>query len=143
LLAEISRHRHLSLSVRSQRYCDEGGSEWVVPEILRSVEVGDEVVDLWLWDRIKSLHEVSRTLYKDIVRYLTSQGVTRKEAHDAARYVLPEGTCTEFYVSGNGRAWLEFLSKRDSDHAAQEIRELAGLIKWELCQVAPGMFTSD
>lgn len=134
LLAEITRHRHLSFSVRSQRYCWEGESKVVIPEVL----VGTDLDEL-----IEEIHDAARHAYRIIVRRLLDNGLKRKEAHDAARYVLPEGTHTEFYVTGNGRAWLEFLAKRDSPHAAQEIRELAGLIKWELCQVAPGMFTSD
>lgn len=137
LLAEITRHRHLSFSVRSQRYCWEGDSQMVIPSAL----LGDDARDLQV--RILKLQGEAKELYGDVVGHLMANGFKRKEAHDAARYVLPEGTHTEFYVTGNGRAWLEFLAKRDSPHAAQEIRELAGLIKWELCQVAPGMFTSD
>src|SRR5688572_3467186 len=34
LLAELTRHRLLSFSVRSQRYCDESDSGWVVPDVL-------------------------------------------------------------------------------------------------------------
>lgn len=136
LLAEITRHRHLSFSVRSQRYCDERDSGYVFPELLEQVSPD-------LQEALAHQFGAARHLYAQVVDELKEQGVKRKEAHDAARYVLPEGTHTEFYVTGNGRAWLEFLAKRDSPHAAQEIRWLASCVLGELEQVAPGMFTSE
>ena len=47
LLAQISRHRHISMSCRSQRYCSEDGFKYVNPFTGEDADVGiDEVVRL-------------------------------------------------------------------------------------------------
>ena len=82
----------------------------------------------------------SRTAYSTIYDVLVQQGVSRKEARGAARSVLPNMTETEIIVTGNLRAWREFLDKRLSEGADLEIRELAQEILKQLKEVAPNTF---
>lgn len=141
LLAELTRHRHLSFSVRSQRYCDEWSSHIVMPRVLAEHASHSAVADAM--EQVRALHARAGDVYQNVQAALKAAGVDkRKVRNDAARYVLPEGTCTEFYVSGNARAWLEFLDKRDSPHAAEEIRMMAQKVRDLLTGVAPNVFTS-
>lgn len=138
LLAEMTRHRHHSWSVRSQRYVDEGNSNYVVPRALMAHTDDPEVADLV---RQYGDHMArSRWLYRAIQQRLEVVGESRKSRNDAARYVLPESTETKFFVTANGRAWLELLSKRKSEGAADEIRALATKIHQVLAKHSPGTF---
>jgi thymidylate synthase (FAD) len=87
-----------------------------------------------------ALSEEAKYLYERIVTTLTSQGIKRKQAREAARSVLPNNLSTDIVVSGNHRAWRDMLQKRYSIHADAEIRELATEILALLRSIAPGSF---
>lgn len=119
MLLELERHRFLSFSVVSQRYVDSSEEPIVIPPILRTEDALDDRIDI-------ELHATrSRELYQELVQSLMSRGYNRKEARGAARSVLPEGTQTEFFVTGNIRCWREIIQKRYNPAADQEIREFA------------------
>lgn len=61
-------------------------------------------------------------------QHLIDMGLSR----EAARSVLPLGTMTRFVVAGNLRSWLNFVLLRNSEHAQEEIRELAACIHYYL-----------
>lgn len=138
LLAELTRHRHHSFSVRSQRYCDESGSDYVIPSVLLKHQ-GNEKVRAVI-RRHEWLNKTARDVYMETQDVLTELGEKRKTANDAARYALPEGTVTEMYVTSNGNGWLSFLAKRDSEAAAEEIRMMAGKMRDELKKNSPNIF---
>lgn len=46
-------------------------------------------------------------------------------AKEVARNVLPVGTMTQFYVTGNPRNWMQFFLLRNDPNALHEIREVA------------------
>lgn len=138
LLAEMTRHRHHSWSVRSQRYVDESKSNYVVPEVLKLHWNEPGVADV-IQQYVNHMAR-SRWLYQQIQMVLENVGEGRKSRNDAARYVLPESTETKFFVTANGRAWLELLSKRKSAGAADEIRALATKIHQGLAEHSPGTF---
>ena len=54
--------------------------------------------------------------------------------------MLPGGTNTNIVVSGNFRAFRDFIQQRDSDGADREIRELAREVKRQLKGIAPNSF---
>jgi len=78
--------------------------------------------------------------YDWVVTELLEQGLTRKQAREAARFYLPSGVETKIVVTGNHRAWRDMLHKRYSIHADAEIREFATLILEELRKIAPGTY---
>lgn len=129
LTHELVRHRHLSPSMLSQRFVDESRSDMVLPpEVLQN-----EFDDLSLL--ILDAHEEALSLYEKISTRLMDAGVPRKRARQAARYVLPNGHETRLIVTGNVRAWREFVSKRiakdpltEEPLADLEIYELAAKI---------------
>ena len=49
-----------------------------------------------------------------------------------ARSVLPQGTYTTFYMTGNLHNWIKFVKLRDHDHAQLETRDIAQQIKQKL-----------
>ena len=57
-----------------------------------------------------------------------------------AAYVLPKGTITKLRVSGNFRAWREYLQKRLCKRAMPEHRKIAERIWTELQIAAPEVF---
>lgn len=134
LTHELVRHRHFSYSMLSQRYVDQSNGEAVMPIGLPASLEAD-----WL------LHQArGRTLYAKIVEKSDPRGIigtdARKAVRGVARSVLSEATETKIAVTGNARAWREFIQKRNSPHADQEIRALAGVLLERLWQSAPDLF---
>ena len=50
-------------------------------------------------------------------------------APELARTLLPQNLYTEFYMSGNLRAWAHFLSLRLDDHAQKEVQDVAKMVQ--------------
>ena len=59
---------------------------------------------------------------------------------EAAAYLLPQGARTSIVVTGNFRAWFEYLPKRLCKRAMPEHRELADKIHKELATAVPEIF---
>lgn len=135
LLAELSRHRHLSFSVRSQRFVDEAEAKIVLPPAFRDIK-GKETLKHVLINNATG----SSNAYEGMVRYLSGEGVPRKQAREAARAVLPNMVEVKMVVTGNLRAWMEMIGKRDADGADAEIRELARTIHDDLNEYASSVF---
>lgn len=129
LLAELTRHRHLSFSVVSQRYVNYEETEPVVPPALRGTKAEGQ---------IQAAYAEALTDYAILVEWLVAmKGLKRKAAREAARCVLPNAAPVDMVVSGNLRAWRDVLGKRWHVAADAEIREFAGLVLKELRSVAP------
>ena len=118
-LAQLSRHRHISLSVRSQRYCREDNFQYVNP--FPDGSYGARVFESYMED--------ARANYVDMV----DAGV----APEDARAVLPNACCTELYMTANARALIEMSHLRMCNRAQREIRELFDKIRDCLCHVSP------
>lgn len=128
LTHELIRHRFLAVSEVSQRYVDMSQSYTVEPPAL---------TDLWNIGDVRSHHAKSVELYTELVETMITGGYTRKQAREAARCVLPGGTETKMIVSGNVRAWRDFIAQRNAPGADAEIREIAGAILSVLHNHAP------
>lgn len=135
LLAELTRHRHLSPSVLSQRYVDHSTMGFVLPPELTDLPLSSQVHTLF-----RQACEVSQSLYRNIVEELTAAGWDRKRVYQTARSVLPGCVETRLVVSGNARAWLDILPKRDSGAADPEIRRLVQVIHGMLKIEMPDVF---
>lgn len=133
LLAEITRHRHLSFSVRSQRFVDEEDANIVIPPAAR----GSEKL---MWE-FENAAAGARHSYRELVEALLDSGLPRKQAREAARAVLPNMIETKIVVTGNMRAWYEVIARRTAPDADAEFQQVAGLIRDELKKLAPAIFT--
>lgn len=114
-LAQLSRHRHTSLSVQSQRY----------------VKFDQEMLNRGNWfvtppEIQASSHrnaEYANEMHNRLVEYinLLNGGIKPEDA----RFLLPESTKTTLMLSTNARELQSILKLRLDSHAQWEIRELA------------------
>lgn len=118
-LAQLTRHRHFSFSVRSQRYCDESSAEPILP--VATNENQDAILD-----------EAYDNAWDSYDRLLKA-GVKKEDA----RMVLPNGAPTELYISANARALIEASHLRLCSRAQQEIRNMFDLMKKEIAPLSP------
>lgn len=109
LLAQLTRHRIASFAVRSQRYCDEDGFEYVTPESIKADE------------EKKTIYEDIMNHCKEAYKALVDKGVPKEDA----RMVLPNSCCTVLEMKMNGRELMHFCNERLCSRAQWEIRNLA------------------
>lgn len=132
LTHELIRHRHLSYSQMSQRFVDESSLSIVVPP---AFEDDPEAVEILKKQANKAVKK-----YNALVERLESQGYKRKAAREAARAVLPNMTETKIVVTGNCRAWRDFLYKRLDPSADMEIQRLSRELLKYLVTIYPAVF---
>ena len=129
LLAQLTRHRHMSFSVQSQRYVKQatdsrhGGFDYVIPQ-----KVLDGEIQL-LNGFLTQMREIQESY-----DWLIENGVPQEDA----RAVLPNAAATNLVLTVNLRTLLEFYSKRKSGNGAQhEITILAEKLKDAVVEVEP------
>lgn len=123
LLAQITRHRLASFSVRSQRYVSMTSAKYVMPDSITED-------DALLFDEaIQKARNIYRGLSDTLTSRYIEQGMNEKaaakKAMEDARYVLPNATCTSMVVTMNARELLHFFRLRCCNRAQWEIREVA------------------
>ena len=124
LLAQITRHRVASFSVRSQRYCSEKDFGYIIPESIRKHE--NHCV------RYKALMAQIGNFYNKLVEL----GVPKEDA----RMVLPNACETRMVVTMNARELFHFASLRCCSRAQWEVRALANEMVRLVKEVAPTLF---
>ena len=120
VLGQLTRHRHLSFTCKSAR-----GSKFDTLETPHF----DFKTDAATYDYLKSIA---------LEPYNLALEAGMKE--EAAAYLLPQGARTSIVVTGNFRAWFEYLPKRLCKRAMPEHRELADKIHKELATAVPEIF---
>lgn len=123
VLGQLTRHRHLSFTVKSSR-----GAMSHYP--------GDYDCPQSILSHPSATKHIEQTfqIYKDLIQ----SGVPTEDA----AYLLPKGTITKLRVTGNLRAWLEYLPKRLCLRAMPEHREVAKEIKKLLAFELPEVFAN-
>jgi thymidylate synthase (FAD) len=108
---QLVRHRHLQFDQQSQRYLafKNGDFPFVKPKRIASLPALSEAFD-------RLMDEIGRT-YGEML----AAGVPGEDA----RFILPNATASQLVVSGNARAWYEFLTLRTCNMAQWEIREMS------------------
>lgn len=139
LTHELVRHRHLSFSELSQRFVNVEDADCVRPEALdRLLDLDDQGIT-WaqtLGD-IGELEDDIAEVYTDLAAKLQRAGLSRKEAREAARCIMPNGLETQTVVSGNLRAWRDVIKRRHHVAADKEIQRFAGKVLRHLRVIAP------
>ncbi len=116
-LAQISRHRHISMSVRSQRYCNFSRSK-KYPDGVEFIQ--PITYDNWTTEqqfKFKVAMESSEKSYMNLI----AAGLKAQDARNA----LNNAVMAEMVVTANLRAWREFLKLRTTKHAQDEVRFIA------------------
>lgn len=132
-LAELSRHRHLSFSVRSQRFVDESNPLYILPP---NVTWGSAEFNL-----LSDFQIIVEEYYDGVVLGLDEEdNLKRKQVREAARAVLPNMVETRMVVTGNMRAWMEVVERRTAPDADAEMQEVMKQARKQLAKVAPTLF---
>lgn len=110
---EIVRHRHLAVSQRSGRYCDDRdiGFLW---------HPADDVVELQ-----KVAEFSAKQVYINVLTRMMEENLPRKQAMSAARHYLPHSLRTRLILTGSLEWWVDFIDKRANRHADAVIRDVA------------------
>ena len=139
-LTELTRHRMLSFSVRSQRFVDESGANIVLPPIYRS---GNAEPGTALAKAAELLEGIAQDLdshYEGLAAEAAEDGHKRKQAREAARSILPNMTETKMVVTSNLRGWLQVIERRTAPDADAELQEVMGMAREVLKPLAPSIF---
>lgn len=118
MLAQITRHRHFSFSVESQRYNNYskgkfgGEVTYIKPHELK---FGTNPYKMW-----EMACGLSEEYYFKLIQLKTKPEV--------ARSVLPNSTKTEIIMTGNVRSWRHFFSLRSSGHAQKDVQQLSQMV---------------
>ncbi len=148
LLAQITRHRIASFSVKSQRYVKEGNFSYVIPPEIEKNEAAKKLFLQTMENDQKAYDELTDILYKKHFEDLLKQGVAEKSAQskaekmaiEDARFVLPNACDTSIVVTMNARSLLNFFQLRCCTRAQWEIRETATQMLALVKKVAPTIF---
>jgi len=82
-----------------------------------------------LLNEIQNFYKEAHLLYKKLI----NMGVAREQA----RFVLPQGVFTEFYMTGNLRNFMHFVELRLDVHAQMEAQWIAMSVLKVLFSIAP------
>lgn len=134
LLAQITRHRIASFSVRSQRYVGETSDgentfAYVIPPAIQAL--GEQAVD-----RFNQQMRIVQQWYDGWVDMLGGG----RQSYEDARYVLPNAAATTIVVTMNARELRHFFRLRLCQRAQWEIRALADEMLNLAKQAAPALF---
>ncbi|BED91817.1 MAG: FAD-dependent thymidylate synthase [Candidatus Improbicoccus pseudotrichonymphae] len=135
-LAQLTRHRIASYSVRSQRYVKEENFSFVIPpEILNFPEAKRE---------FEKAAEASRIAYEKITKILNDNNEnSEKKSIEDARYVLFGAMETKIVCTFNARSLLNFFKLRTCKRAQWEIRDVASEMLRLVKKVAPNVFSNS
>ncbi len=110
-LAQLTRHRHVSFSVQSQRYVklDSNNYHWMT--------IPNSILDnTTAYNWVISIRDGIRDTYNRLIEL----GIPLEDA----RMVLPNATRTNLIMSMNARAFVEICQKRLCNRAQEEIKML-------------------
>lgn len=148
LLAQITRHRMASFSVKSQRYVKEFEFSFVTPpEIAKDPEALAVYKAAMEQDRMQ-YEQLEAILFARHKKRLLEEGkdektasrMAEKAAIEDARYVLPNACETQMMVTMNVRSLWNFFRLRCCNRAQWEIRDLAEQMLCLCRDVAPTLF---
>ena len=140
IATQMLRHRSFTFQQLSLRYSSneeikdllgEYGSLYYTPEEARvqdprnrqnSIFADDPELSDMMHNTMLSAYNVADLCYNDLLK--------RGIAKEVARFVLPQGSFTRMYITGNARSWMHYLGVRDEEGVVQyEHVELARAIR--------------
>ncbi len=148
LLAQITRHRHASFSVQSQRYVRERQFEYVTPPEIEKLPAAKKIFLRSMEEDQKAYEELTAILKEEHLKRLLDEGKPQEQAEKAAekaaiedaRFVLPNACNTKMIVTMNARSLHNFFVHRCCNRAQWEIREVATQMLRLVIDVAPNLF---
>lgn len=150
LLAQITRHRIASYSVKSQRYVNEGQFEYITPTEIENDPEAKAIFIKAMEDDVKAYNDLTAILKTKHIKTFLAEGMEQKKAESAAekkaiedaRYVLPNACETKMIATFNARSLINFFHHRCCERAQWEIRDLACKMLALVKDVCPTVFRS-
>ena len=143
-LAQITRHRMASYSVKSQRYVKEGAFEFVTPPEVAADPIALEVYKESMRLAQQSYDKIAEILTEKhkatFMAEKTAARLASKKAIEDARFVLPNACETKMVVTMNARSLHNFFRHRCCNRAQWEIQEVANQMLKLVKEVAPELF---
>lgn len=148
LLAQLTRHRLASYSVKSQRYVKEGQFEYIIPPEIENSPEAKELYIKAMVDDQRVYNELTDILMEKHIKRLKNEGLDEKQAKKAAekaaiedaRFVLPNACETKLIMTINARSLMNFFHHRCCMRAQWEIRDLATQMLALVKEVCPTLF---
>lgn len=149
-LAQITRHRIASYSVKSQRYVKEGQFEFITPPEIAADARASEIYQTAMRQDMEQYNTLTDILKAKHIETFLAQGMEQKTAErkaekkaiEDARYVLPNSCETKMVATFNARSLLNFFRHRCCERAQWEIRDCAVQMLKLVKEVAPTVFAS-
>lgn len=125
-MAQLTRHRHMTFDVQSQRYVDFSETDAIVPKSLTddehfTRETGVVELENMSQDAAASSYQELADEALDWYERMVEEGVPKEDA----RFILPVGTPVNMTFSGNARTMMHVLNLRQKADAQWEVRQLA------------------
>jgi thymidylate synthase (FAD) len=130
-MAQVTRHRHMSFDVQSQRYVDFSDKDPVVPPTFEETTLPHS-------NKRTYADELQRR-WKDAIDWYEraiEQGIPKEDA----RFFLPLAAPVNMTMSANPRSLMHFLDLRESMKAQWEARQFAEKIHEVASDWAPKSF---
>ena len=148
LLAQITRHRLASYSVKSQRYVKEGQFEFITPPAISANEEAHALYQQSMHDAQETYNRLADILAEKYFAEYIKEGIDEKKAKNQAekkaiedaRFVLPNACETKMIVTMNARSLMNFFHHRCCSRAQWEIQALANEMLRLVREVAPTLF---
>ena len=140
LLAQITRHRIASYSVKSQRYVTEGQFQYIVPPAIKDDKKASEIYVQTMEYLQKQYDELTDILKKKHIDEGMSEKAAEKVAIEDARFVLPNACETKIVMTFNVRSLMNMFRHRCCERAQWEIRAMADEMLKLVKDVAPTLF---
>lgn len=135
---QIQRHRTFSYNEVSRRYVD-SEPEFFYPSKWRKRAADkkqgsseEEVKEMLFTNNMESWTQEVGNFYAchvEACEQLYNSMLKADIAPEQARMVLPQSMYTEFYMTGNLRAWEHFLKLRLDGHAQVEVQDVAKMVE--------------
>lgn len=119
VMAEITRHRHASFAIKSQRYVSDdktGEISFIKPDFWVPIT---EKLDAKRWCASREWEEDMIYVERKYKRYKEAYGLTNQQR----RVILPNSTATVIVMKANLREWLHIFDLRTSAGAYPKMRE--------------------
>lgn len=121
LLAQLTRHRHASFAVKSQRFCNESQFGYVIPP------------SIMIEEKELALYQFTMETLQGIYDKLIAAGIPAEDA----RFVLPNACETVIECSMNLRELIHFCNERLCQKSQWEIRQLAQMMAAAVIEAMP------
>ena len=145
LLAQITRHRMASFSVKSQRYVRFG---YVTPPEIAAEPEAKKLYDEIMAEDQKKYDRIAAILKEKHIKTFLAEGkdektanrLAEKKAIEDARFVLPNSCETQMIMTMNARSLKNFFRIRCCNRAQWEIRDVADQMLALVSKAAPELF---